>query len=177
MIFESKYNKFHSNKRIWKCRLQNIWHLFGPRWAQCRLLLRIEFWALIHIFIPLHLTPGVANLFKKHKNVFTFSTITQHWQGAGSSSPSSRRRQGLVYLAHSIPWLLLPWRHLSPGQQQPWYWQLFPNIPISALERLGAANSTTYSKLTIAYKPIKKYTHWKHLHAPYFVFISHFYHF
>ena len=32
------------------------------------------------------------------------------------------RRQGPVYSVYSIPWLLISWRLVSPGHQQPWYW-------------------------------------------------------
>ena len=29
----------------------------------------------------------------------------------------------------SIPWLLMPWRFVSPGHQHPWYWLLVPCLP------------------------------------------------
>ena len=37
-------------------------------------------------------------------------------------------RQGHVYPAYSIPWLLMAWRHKEPGHQQPWYWLSYPRI-------------------------------------------------
>ena len=31
-----------------------------------------------------------------------------------------------IYIVHSIPWLLMAWRHKEPGHQKPWYWLSYP---------------------------------------------------
>ena len=46
--------------------------------------------------------------------IYGFSTISQHWDGlVVKSLPGGR--QGPVYPAWSIPWLLIPWLLASPG--------------------------------------------------------------
>ena len=37
-------------------------------------------------------------------------------------------RQGPIYRAYSIPWLLMAWQHKEPSHQQPWYWPSYPGI-------------------------------------------------
>ena len=46
-----------------------------------------------------------------------------------------RRRHIPIYPIKSIPWPLMPWWHMSPGHQQPWYWP--SNIMASASEMLS----------------------------------------
>ena len=93
--------------------------------------------------------PCGAEVILGNKQTFAFSTISHHWDGAGSWNtslwkirthfiqhnqyhgywcPGDARSQGisshgidLIYPAWSISWLLMSWRHEEPGHQQPWY--------------------------------------------------------
>ena len=58
--------------------------------------------------------------FKKHGNIFAFSTQVAKY--------IPHRRQGPIYPAWSIPWLLVSWRCKEPRHQQQLYWPSSPRI-------------------------------------------------
>ena len=61
-------------------------------------------------------------IFRKYTNMIVFSIISRNFDEAGRSNSAPWYRHGPVSPAWSIPWLLMPWRHKEPGNQQPWYW-------------------------------------------------------
>ena len=60
-------------------------------------------------------------LFRKYKDVISFSMIFQHWDDAGSWNPSLWKTRMLLSCI-SIWLLLMTWRRKEPGHQLPsWY--------------------------------------------------------
>ena len=64
---------------------------------------------------------------KTHKNIFAFSIISPHWEGAGSWIFFVRHNL-VYYPAWSISWLLMPWWWRLPRHWQSWHWFSAPRI-------------------------------------------------
>ena len=70
-------------------------------------------------------TCGAEFILKKHKNISTFSIISQDQGGAVRSNPSLWKTR--TFLSY-ILWLLMAWWLEEPGHQKPWYWSSLPWI-------------------------------------------------
>ena len=57
-----------------------------------------------------------------------------------------RGRQGPIYSAPSISWLLVTWRRKDPGHQESWDWHSYPGILRIQHHRGRHASSTTLNK-------------------------------
>ena len=72
---------------------------------------------------------------RMHMQMVSFLCGPQ-WFNPQLISPESYCHRGLGYLwntrtiypANEIPRLLMTWRRMSPGHQQPWYWPSYPRI-------------------------------------------------
>ena len=65
----------------------------------------------------------VLNHFRKHKNIFTFCIISQHWHATDCPDLSSQITKELF-----VPWLMMTWWPKDPGRQPPWYWPRYSRI-------------------------------------------------
>ena len=59
--------------------------------------------------------------------------FSQKWDSADYwNRPFCGGRQGPLYPAYSLPWLVMSWRRKEPGHQQSWHWPICSAIPVLA---------------------------------------------
>ena len=104
----SIYVSHHSTKCIWEWCLQN--NILTP-------------------FVATHMThqaydinPLRANFFRGNISICLHFMSLLHIDLTQVLKILPQVRPGPIYSTQSISWLLMSWRRLEPGHQQPWYW-------------------------------------------------------
>ena len=78
--------------------------------------------------VDVHLTPVMLNLFLGNVKIYSHFLWFLDPEISQVVKFLSHGRWGPVYLALSIPWLVMTWRHKEPGHQWPQYWPGYHGI-------------------------------------------------